>query len=358
MEVALDYALQCSPDHPWVREHPEWFHHRPDGIIAYAENPPSSTRTSTRSTSGRPLESTGSALWNACKEILEYWIGHGVRDLPGRQPPHQAGCLLGVADHRRSRRGIPRCCSWPRRSPGPRSWPGWPRSVSVRATPTSPGGPTRRSRRPVGLPARSWPTGPTADYMRPNFWPNTPDILAGPLRIGPPAAFALRLVLAATLEPVVRDLQRLRAVRERARLGHQRGVPRLREVRDQGPGLQPADAPGPPDDRLNHIRRRHPAFAPSASHPLPPHDESASSPTRRSSDDGDDVVLVVVNLDPSRCPGGHAALDLERPRSPVGPPLDVYDELSGERYRGGARALRPARPRRPASPTRCDSADH
>ena len=80
MEIALDYALQCSPDHPWVKEHPEWFHHRPDGSIKYAENPPKKYQdiypiNFWPDGRGRARR----ALWQACKDILDFWIGHGVR---------------------------------------------------------------------------------------------------------------------------------------------------------------------------------------------------------------------------------------------------------------------------------------
>ena len=79
LEVALDYALQCSPDHPWVRDHPEWFQQRPDGSIRYAENPPKKYQDI------HPIEfwpaddADRVALWEACRDVLEHWIGHGVR---------------------------------------------------------------------------------------------------------------------------------------------------------------------------------------------------------------------------------------------------------------------------------------
>ena len=75
MEVALDYALQCSPDHPWVREHPEWFHHRPDGTIKYAENPPKKYQDIYPINFWPAREADRLALWDACKEILDHWIG-------------------------------------------------------------------------------------------------------------------------------------------------------------------------------------------------------------------------------------------------------------------------------------------
>ena len=79
LEVALDYALQCSPDHPWVREHPEWFHHRPDGSIKYAENPPKKYQDIYPINFWPADDADRVALWEACRDILDLWIGHGVR---------------------------------------------------------------------------------------------------------------------------------------------------------------------------------------------------------------------------------------------------------------------------------------
>ena len=76
MEIALDYALQCSPDHPWVQEHPDWFHIRPDGTIKYAENPPKKYQDI------YPLNfwcDDRENLWNACRDVLLFWIEHGVK---------------------------------------------------------------------------------------------------------------------------------------------------------------------------------------------------------------------------------------------------------------------------------------
>ena len=108
LEVALDLAFQCSPDHPWVSEHPEWFRHRPDGTIQYAENPPK------RYQDIYPLDFETDGLARALGRAARrrpLLVGSGVRDLPRRQPAHQAVRVLGVADRagasRRSRRDLP-----------------------------------------------------------------------------------------------------------------------------------------------------------------------------------------------------------------------------------------------------------
>jgi starch synthase (maltosyl-transferring) len=79
LEIALDYALQCSPDHPWVRAHPEWFHHRPDGSIKYAENPPKKYQDIYPINFWPADDGDRQALWQACKDILDHWIAHGVK---------------------------------------------------------------------------------------------------------------------------------------------------------------------------------------------------------------------------------------------------------------------------------------
>ncbi|HEX4905378.1 MAG TPA: maltotransferase domain-containing protein, partial [Acidimicrobiales bacterium] len=79
VEIALDYALQCSPDHPWVRSHPEWFHHRPDGTIKYAENPPKKYQDIYPINFWPAEETDRKALWDACKAILDHWIAQGIR---------------------------------------------------------------------------------------------------------------------------------------------------------------------------------------------------------------------------------------------------------------------------------------
>ena len=116
MEVALDFALQRAPDHPWVAEHPEWFTTKPDGTIAYAENPPKKYQDI------YPInfDNDPEGIYAECLRVVRLWIDAGVQDLPRRQPAHQAAQLLAVADRRGQARPTPTCCSWPRRSPGRR----------------------------------------------------------------------------------------------------------------------------------------------------------------------------------------------------------------------------------------------
>jgi glycosidase len=109
MEVALDFAVQCSPDHPWLKQHPQWFKRRPDGSMRYAENPPKKYEDIVNP-SISTSEDAG-ALWNALRDVVLFWVDQGVKHLPGRQSAHQAVPVLGMADPRSaaspSRRDLP-----------------------------------------------------------------------------------------------------------------------------------------------------------------------------------------------------------------------------------------------------------
>ena len=108
MEVALDFALQAAPDHPWVESHPEWFTTKPDGTIAYAENPPKKYQDI------YPInfDNDPEGIYAECLRVIRVWIEAGRQDLPRRQPAHQAAELLALADlggqEDRPRRAVPR----------------------------------------------------------------------------------------------------------------------------------------------------------------------------------------------------------------------------------------------------------
>ncbi len=197
LDVALDYALQCSPDHPWVGEHPEWFSHRPDGSIRFAENPPKQYQDIYPLNFYPEHEKDRVALWKACRDLILLWVGHGIAifrvDNPHTKPfafwswlideihqSHPEVVFLAEAFtrpalmHRLAEIGFSQSYTY-------FTW----RTTKAELTDY----------------AEELAHGPDADYFRPNLWPNTPDILSGPLRQGPPAAFRERAVLAATLGP-------------------------------------------------------------------------------------------------------------------------------------------------------------
>ena len=95
VEICLDFAIQCSADHPWLTDHPEWFNRRPDGTLKYAENPPKKYQD-IYNVNWQSEDWRG--LWQALLDVVLFWVTHGVRDLPRRQPAHEADPVLGVAD--------------------------------------------------------------------------------------------------------------------------------------------------------------------------------------------------------------------------------------------------------------------
>ena len=187
MEIALDYALQCSPDHPWVREHPDWFFIRPDGTIKYAENPPKKYEDI------YPINfwcDDREALWDACRDVFLFWIGHGVRifrvDNPHTKPFAFWEWVIAEVHRRHPGRDLPlRGVHAAQADEGARA-----SSASRSPTPTSRGTTARRAAR---LPQRARPPTPMAEYFRGNLFANTPDILHEYLQQGGRPAFRVRL---------------------------------------------------------------------------------------------------------------------------------------------------------------------
>jgi len=328
LEVALDYALQCSPDHPWVTEHPEWFHQRPDGSIKYAENPPKKYQDIYPINFWPADDKDRQALWQACKDILDHWIGHGVRvfrvDNPHTKPLAFWEWLIPAvqATH--------------------------PDTILLAEAFTSPK--MMAALAEVGFSQSytyfTWRTGkwelqeyleeichgPKADYMRPNFWPNTPDILSGPLRNGPPAAFALRLVLASTMVPSygIYSGYELFENEPAAETNEEYLRSEKYEVKHRD-----WDQPGSLDPlitRLNEVRRRHPAFAELRTIWFHHSSNDQILAYSKRTDDRSDVVLVVVNLDPWNPQSDTLWLDLEELGMPPDKPFLAYDELTGATY--------------------------
>lgn len=329
MEIALDYALQCSPDHPWVTEHPAWFHHRPDGTIAYAENPPKKYQDIYPINFWPGDEAERVALWTACKDILDFWIDRGVRifrvDNPHTKPIAFWEWLIPAVhvDH-------PEILFLAEAFTRPKVMAklaevGFSQSYTYFTWRTDQHG-------PEGLWSylEELAQGPLADYMRPNLWPNTPDILAGPLRNGPPAAFAERLVLAATLSPSygiysgfeLYENQPASATNEEY-LDSEKYQLRPRDFARTGTLI-------PLITRLNQVRRAHPALQRLRSLRFHPSENPSIVAYSKRSDDGADVVLCVVSLDSLAAAETTLHLDLDGLGLPSDRPFPVRDELTGE----------------------------
>jgi starch synthase (maltosyl-transferring) len=192
IDVSLDYALQCSPDHPWVKEHPDWFHIRPDGSIAYAENPPKKYQDIYPINFWSPDREN---LWKACRDVVLYWIDHGVKIFRVDNPHTKAFAFWEwmIADVQAKH----------------------PDAVFFAEAFTRP----KRMKKLAKLGFTmsytyfTWKNewwdlrafmeevlnGGAVEYYRPNFFVNTPDILNEYLVAGGRPAFRIRLLLAATL---------------------------------------------------------------------------------------------------------------------------------------------------------------
>jgi len=334
MEVALDYALQCSPDHPWVKEHPEWFHRRPDGSIAYAENPPKKYQDIYPINFWPAAEADRVALWEACRDVLFFWAEHGVRifrvDNPHTKPfafwewlvqevRGRAPDIVLLAEAFTRPKVMARLAEV-----------GFSQSYTYFTWRTSQYGPEG-----IRTYVEELAHGPLADYMRPTFWPNTPDILSGPLRNGPPAAFALRLVLAATLVPSYGIYSGYElyentpaSADNEEYLGSEKYEVKHRDFSRPG-SLAPLVR------AVNAIRRRHPAFSQLRNIFFHGSDNPNVMAYSKATDDGSDVVLVVVTLDPWSTQESTLHLDMAALGLPSGGSFGVVDELSGEAYRWG-----------------------
>ena len=194
IEIALDLAFQCSPDHPYVKEHPEWFRHRPDGSIKYAENPPKKYEDI------YPLDfwcPTYPELWNELKRVVLHWVDHGVRifrvDNPHTKPiPFWEWLISEVRALHPDVIFLAEAFTRPKLLQQ-LAKVGFSQSYTYFTW--------RNTRAELEEYLTELTTTEQAEYLRPNFFANTPDILHEYLQTGGRAAFKVRAALAATLSP-------------------------------------------------------------------------------------------------------------------------------------------------------------
>ncbi len=325
LEIALDLAFQCSPDHPWVAEHPEWFEHLPDGSIRHAENPPKKYEDIV------PFDfecERWPALWEALLGVVTFWIDQGVRifrvDNPHTKPFAFWEWLIDAI-----RRRHPDVIFLSEAFTRPAvlhhlAKLGFSQSYSYFAW--------RNTRDELTAYVNELMTPPGRDYLRPNFWPNTPDILPGYLQAGGRPAFMVRLVLAATLA---------------GSYGIYGPAFELCEDRAREPGseeyldsekyqLRHWDLANPWSlrdfiARVNGIRRQSLAFRDSARLRFHPTDNDRLICYSRTAPGGETVV-VVVNLDPRFKQAGHVELDPAMLGRADGGQFQAHDLLGGGRY--------------------------
>jgi starch synthase (maltosyl-transferring) len=291
LEVALDFAIQCSPDHPWVREHPEWFFHRPDGTIKYAENPPKKYQDI------YPVNfqsEAAPALWEEMRQILEFWIGHGVStfrvDNPHTKPVKFWEWLIrAIKDAHPDVVFLAEAFTRPKMMKV-LAKSGFTQSYTYFTW--------RNTKQELAEYLTEITTPPVAEYFRGNLWPNTPDILHETLQKGGRPAFKTRLVLAATLSSLYGIYS-----------GYELGENTPRE-----PGSEEYlnsekyeykardwDAPGNLVDyvtRINRIRRENRALHGYTNLRFYSSDDPNILFYGKTTPERDNVVLVAVNLDP------------------------------------------------------------
>ncbi len=326
MDIALDIALQCSPDHPCITAHPEWFRQRPDGTLQFAENPPKKYEDI------YPFDFENEdwrGLWREVKAIFDYWIGEGVRifrvDNPHTKPFALWEWLIGeikqahpdvifLAEaftrpkimHRLAKLGFSQSYTY-------FTW--------------------RNSKAELTAYFTELAQADSRDYFRPNAWPNTPDILPETLQIGGRPAFMARAVLAATLA---------------ANYGVYGPAFELQEHMPREPGseeyldsekyqlrhwdLGRADSLAPFLARLNHIRRGQPALQQDWRLDFQATDNDELLCYAKSTPDLSNVIVAIVNLDFHHAQSGWVTLDLAQLGIPADQPFQVHDLLSDARY--------------------------
>jgi starch synthase (maltosyl-transferring) len=330
MEVALDLALQTSPDHPWVTEHPDWFGHRADGTIAYAENPPKKYQDI------YPLnfDHDPGGLYAEALRIVRLWMSHGVRifrvDNPHTKPLAFWERLLAEVD-----RTDPDVIFLAEAFTRPAMMHtlakiGFHQSYTYFTW--------RNTARELVDYLREL-SGPAAAYMRPNFFVNTPDILHEYLQHGGPPAFRVRAALAALLSPTWGvysgfELCENTPVRPGSEeyLDSEKYAYRPRDWKEaerEPGGIAPFLT------RLNMIRESHPALHWLRNLRFHFVDQPSMICFSKRSRRDADTVLVVVNLDPHQPREATVWLDMPALGVDDRSQFVVTDELTGESYRWG-----------------------
>jgi starch synthase (maltosyl-transferring) len=334
LEVALDLALQCAPDHPWVISHPEWFTTRADGTIAYAENPPKKYQDI------YPLnfDNDYQGLSREVLRIVRYWMGHGVRifrvDNPHTKPVMFWEWLLG-----KIRTSDPDVVFLSEAF----TRPAMVRALAMVGFHQSYTYFTWRNTKTELETYLDELSHDRSDVMRPNLFVNTPDILSEYLQYGGPAAFAIRAVLGATGSPTWGvyagyELYEHVAIRPGSEEYLDSEKFQLRP-RDWARAAAEHRTLAPYITRLNEIRRRHPALQRLRNLTVHSTDDDAilCYSKRGDGDHRDDVVIVVVNLDPHGTRETLVHLDMPSLGYEWYDTFLVDDELSGQSWRWGER---------------------
>jgi starch synthase (maltosyl-transferring) len=326
LELALDIAFQCAPDHPYVAEHPEWFRKRPDGTIQYAENPPKKYQDI------YPFDfetEQWQNLWEELRSIVQFWVDQGVR-IFRVDNPHTKTLPFWQWLIAEIKRDCPEAIFLAEAFTRPKVMQ---RLAKVGFAQSYNYFPWRNTKWELTQYLTELTATEVKEYMGPNLWPNTPDILTEYLQFGGRPAHMIRFILAATLGPSYGVYGPAFELCENRPL-----APGREEYLDSEKyeiktwDIERADSLRGLISRVNQIRRDNPAFW--ASHKLRFHDVDNEQiiAYSKSSLDGSNEVLVVVNLDPHYKQSGFISLPLAELGLDPRQPYQAHDLLTDARY--------------------------
>ncbi|HEY0713969.1 MAG TPA: maltotransferase domain-containing protein, partial [Polyangia bacterium] len=332
IDVALDIAFQASPDHPYVREHPEWFVTRADGTIQYAENPPKKYQDV------YPFNFSGTgwqSLWQELCDVFLFWVEQGVRvfrvDNPHTKPlPFWRWCIEQIKERHPEVIFLSEAFTRPKLMYA-LAKAGFSQSYTYFTW--------RTSKRELTDYLTEVTRGPVMEFFRPNLWPNTPDILPEHLQLGTRGTFVSRLILAGTLSssygiygPPYELMER--TPREGAEEYVDNEKFQLRHWQ-----LDRSDSLRPVIRRLNQIRKGNPALHDNASLTFHDVDNDLLIAYSKRSSDGENLIVTVVNLDGRHRQAGWLTLDGDALGLAADETVQAHDLLTDSRFLWGGRRV-------------------
>jgi len=325
MEIALDLAFQCSPDHPYIKNHPEWFKKRPDGTIQYAENPPKKYEDIV------PIyfeTYNWKELWNELKSIVLFWIEHGIR-IFRVDNPHTKPFVFWEWLIKEIKNMYPDVIFLSEAFTRPKvmyylAKVGFSQSYTYFTW--------RNTKKELIDYTTELVQGEHKEYFKPNFWPNTPDILPEHLQFGGGTVFMIRFVLASTLSsnygiygPAFELCKREAVLGKEEYLDSEKY-----EIKDWN-----WNEPGNLKNfiaRINRIRKENPALHNTWNIRFYEADNDSILFYMKATEDVSNIILIVVNLDPHHTQSGWVHVPIHRLGIEADHPYLVHDLLGDEKY--------------------------